>query len=227
MSKSKIKKLAVIRDDDASPCPFGLPITTGCCNVGDAIHRMAPLDSVGEKSKERVKKANGMVYVYHKTGKRCPFADGVMVKFGKVNCDWGDTAQGIKSVPFAGSPIYPQTFSGVGLDGLYGHPGGFYGDNNLSRNMFLGLFSLLGEHDSVDTIVKMADICDEKGDRETADKLDKIIEDIVTADDDGEKENAIKMLEDMLDEYKEKYDEENMNTGMLRELAEKWNMGRQ
>ena len=100
-------KLAVIRDDNLRGCPFGLPITEACEYAGDSIHRMAPLQAVPEEEKkELLVKANMVVYTYHKTGKRCPYADKLLPKHDKVDCDFGDTGQGQRSVPYRGSPLY-------------------------------------------------------------------------------------------------------------------------
>lgn len=125
-------------------CPFGLPITEGCKHVGKSVLRMCPLDYTDEEDKkEEIKKANKRVYIYHKTDDKCPFAVNIMTR-DTVNCDYGDVGQGLGGTEFTGSPLYPQTFAGVGLEGLYGFPLGFYADNNQSRNTPYGLFSLLG-----------------------------------------------------------------------------------
>jgi len=124
-------------------CPFGLPITHSCKNAGKSTLRMCPMDYVeGKGKKKEIKKANRRVYIYHKSGKRCPFAVNIMGK-NNVNCDWGDVGQGVGGAELTGSPLYPSTFAGI--EGLYGFPLGFYADNNQSRNTPYGLFSLLGE----------------------------------------------------------------------------------
>ena len=146
MSKPKNKKLAVIRGGDIRKCPFGLPVTIACENIGDAIARMAPLDvAETEEEREKLTKANRLVYINHKSGKKCPFADKILPNHGKVDCDYSDTGQGQQSADWAGSPLYPHTFTGIGYDGLYGYPLGFYADNNQSRNLFFGLFSFVGK----------------------------------------------------------------------------------
>ncbi|MDX1471911.1 MAG: hypothetical protein R3213_10475, partial [Flavobacteriaceae bacterium] len=170
------KKLAIIRGDEVRECPFGLPIVDACKHAGDSIGRMAPMDVAKEDSeKENLKKANRLVYLYNKTGKPCPFADKVLDNHDKVDCDYGDVGQGEKSTGLRGSPLYPSTFHGIGYDGMYGYPLGFYADNNESRNLFFGLFSLLGYH-SVEDIVKLANDFDNAGETEQADILDKLID---------------------------------------------------
>jgi len=126
-------------------CPFGLPLTQACRYAGDATLKMCPLDYTEEEDqKEEIKIANKRVYIYHKTGKRCPFAVNIMGK-DMVNCDWGDVGQGVGGAELTGSPLYPSTFAGIGIENLYGFPLGFYADNNQSRNTPHGLFSLLGK----------------------------------------------------------------------------------
>ena len=143
-----MKKCAFIRSDKkGDQCPFGLPITKACMNAGESVTHMCPTDFVeDEGKKERVKKANKRIYIYHKTGGRCLYAADVMEKFDSVNCNFGDTAAGMHGPAFTGSPLYAQSF-GTGIDGLYGFPMGMYSDNSQSRNLFFGLFSLVSEQD--------------------------------------------------------------------------------
>jgi hypothetical protein len=218
----KKNKLAVIRDNKLRDCPFGLPISEACQCAGDATHRMAPLSAVkDEEQKERLKKANSLVYVHHKTGKKCPFADKILEKYKKVDCDFGDTGQGQPHVPYRGSPLYPQTFTGIGLDGLYGYPLGFYADNNESRNLFFGLFSFLGS-DEAEKLIKLADRYDECGKKEKADKIDAIMKRLENVRDREEYKEAFAQLEECLDEYRQKYESERTDTGLLWELADRW-----
>lgn len=140
--------------DKAKRCPFGLPITLACGNAGESVTHMCPLESLPEANRERVGLANRRVYIYHKSGQRCLYAVDIMEAARAVNCDFGDAAAGMGGQAFTGSPLYTQTFSGIGLDGLYAFPMGFYADNNESRNLFQGLFSLLGA--AAPAIVKMA-----------------------------------------------------------------------
>lgn len=215
-------KLAVIRDDDLRGCPFGLPVTEACVHAGDSVHRMAPVDVVKDDDKQkRLKKANMVVYAHHKTGKRCPYADKVLPEHDKVDCDFGDTGQGQRSVPYRGSPLYPQTFQGIGLDGLYGYPLGFYADNNESRNLFFGLFSFLGSQE-IEQLVKLADEYDDSGDKDKANMVDEILSKLEDVRDIEEHAEALQTIESFLEEYRHKFDEERQDTGILFELAEKW-----
>jgi len=217
------KKEAVIRGGGIRVCPFGLPVSEACCNVGKAIHRMAPIITVEDENKqEKLTKANNLVYIYHKEGKQCPFADKVLKAQNKVDCDFGDTGQGQHSAPWQGSPLYTQTFQGIGLDGLYGYPLGFYADNNESRNLFFGLFSFLGKRRVVNELVKLAYDCEEKDNPEMASKLDEILENITKTKNKEELAEKLRQLENMLREYRELYEEDRMDSGLLYELAEKW-----
>lgn len=149
------KKCAFIRSDegDHKRCPFGLPIDKACKHVGDSVQNMMPLEETDKP--EKVKKANQRVYLYSRTNKTCPFAANIIDDMDSVNCNYGDHAAGAPlGTALIGSPLYPQTFSGIGMDGLYAFPMGFYADNNTSRNLFTGIFSLVGE--AAPTIIKNA-----------------------------------------------------------------------
>ena len=145
--KEKTKKVAFIRSDKNGQeysCPFGLPITVSCKHAGSAVANMCPLSLIEEEEKvEKVKKANQRIYLYFKEDKRCSYAGNVMEGRDVVNCDFGDTGQGMSMPALSGSPIYPQAFAGVS-GGVSAFPLGFYADNQESRNLFQGLFSLVG-----------------------------------------------------------------------------------
>lgn len=147
-----MKKCAFIRSDNKNSCPFGLPITAACHNAGNSVSHMCPISMVEETKGEVVKTANLRVYIYYKTGDRCMYAANIMDGQNVVNCNMGDSAAGMHSPAMSGSPLYTQNFAGVGLDGLYAYPLGFYADNNQSRNLFEGLFSLIGETETFEII---------------------------------------------------------------------------
>jgi hypothetical protein len=217
--KRKVK-LAIIRGDEVRDCPFGLPMVKACQNAGESVHRMAPLQSTDDlEEQEKIKKANKMVYVYHKTGDRCPYADKILEVQNKVDCDFGDTGQGFKSVPFHGSPLYPQTFHGIGLDGLYGYPLGFYADNNESRNLFFGLFSFLGAK-NMEELIKLADEYDEAGETEKADIVDNLVDKLQKLK--NEYGDTFDKVERYLSNYRQKYEAERADTGLLWELSDAW-----
>jgi hypothetical protein len=212
LDEESIEKEATIRGESVRECPFGLPIPEACINVGDAIHRMAPAED-----NQKLAKANRLVYAYHKGCKNCPYTDKVLEEHKKVDCDFGDTAAGKKSMPFRGSPLYPQTFHGIGLDGLYGYPLGFYADNNESRNLFFGLFSMLGSATTED-MIKLADQYDACGEKEKAEIMDTLLKKLQSIKE--EYKDTFEKIEKYLAEYRTKYETERNDTGLLWELAD-------
>jgi hypothetical protein len=214
---SVVVKESTIRGKNVRNCPFGLPIPEGCENAGNSIIRMAPIED--EKESDGIAKANRLVYAYHKECRKCPYADKILDEYGKVDCDFGDTAAGKRVPAFRGSPLFPQTFHGIGLDGLYGYPLGFYADNNESRNLFFGLFSLLGReiNNFVKLSVKYYDKCDkpEKDDllQNLLIKLEKIKEEYTKTFDKVEK---------YLSKQRQKYENKRSDTGLLYHLSDKW-----
>lgn len=212
-----MKKCSFIRSDKKdveNRCPFGLPITEGCGHAGACISNMCPLEMVEESKRERVKKANSRVYLYYADGNKCLYAANVIEKYKAVNCNFGDTAQGMPTPALSGSPIFPQTFAGVGTDGLYGFPLGFYGDNNESRNLFQGLFSLVGSKGF--EIIKEA-ILDN-------DKMKSIMDKI----EDGEKLTTEEFLlvSSALESCREKFEDNRSDSPKLVELDNRWNSHR-
>lgn len=180
-----MRKISFIRSDKKDKnqrCPFGLPITEACHCAGSSVANMCPLDVIeGDEKQAKVKKANSRVYLYYKDDTRCLYADDIIDKLGAVNCDFGDTGQGMHTPLFTGSPIYPQAFSGVS-GGVSAFPLGFYADNSESRNLFQGLFSLVGNKSY--EIIKQAILEDprlesvigklERGEELTKEEKDKI-----------------------------------------------------
>lgn len=212
-----MKKCAWIRSDKdqgQGKCPFGLPITEACKHAGDAVTHMCPVKTVPEEKREPVEKANKRVYLYYKTDNRCIYAANVLEERGVVNCDFGDTAAGMHTPTFSGSPLYAQTFSGIGLDGLYAFPLGFYADNNESRNLFQGLFSLVGN--------EAYDIIKESAVRTSPVKeiLEKISNDEPLTTDEQ------LALVQTLSRCRQKHEEEATDTGKLYEMVRLWNSRR-
>jgi len=147
----KIKKLAVIRSDgQQDACPFGLPIPFGCKRAGELITRMAPIDILGEdaseEEKEEIAHANRRLLMWLLSEEKC----GVCKYAGKlfkdkdvVECNWDTDVSGDHEGPaLLGSPFYYKHFSGLGLDGLYSYPLGFYTDNSIDRGMYYGMYSI-------------------------------------------------------------------------------------
>jgi hypothetical protein len=146
MSK-KIVKLAMIRKENEDACPFGLPILLGCKNVGDLIDKMAPINVMGEDSSEEEKQAiitaNNHLLNWKSPGAPCKYADKIIGNKEAVECDWGtNTAGEAGGTALEGSPWYYKHFSGIGLDGLYSYPLGYFSDNSIDRGMYTGMFSI-------------------------------------------------------------------------------------
>lgn len=144
----KIKKLAVIRSDRQDQCPFGLPITFGCKRAGALIARMAPTDVLGEdatdEEKEEVANANRRLLMWmlsEESGGRCKYAGKIFNDKNAVECSWEDDVNQEGSA-LLGSPFYYRHFSGIGLDGLYSYPLGFYTDNSIDRGIYRGMYSI-------------------------------------------------------------------------------------
>jgi len=208
----KMKKCAFIRSDEKGDkrCPFGLPITEACEHAGDSVAHMCPMNMVTSDKQDKVKMANARVYIYYKTGDRCMYAANVIKEKGVVNCDFGDTAAGMHGPAFVGSPLYAQTFSGIGLDGLYAFPLGFYADNNQSRNLFEGLFSLIGFQKP--EIVKNA-VLDNPEMKKIVEKLEEGIK--LTTDEAMDLRNAV-------EQCRKEFEENRIDSAKADELARKW-----
>jgi hypothetical protein len=160
----KLVKLAVIRSDTEARCPFGLSIPDGCSKVGPAIRQMAPLDTLGEdasdEEKAEITAANNDVFMWLASGERCPYAAKLFEDKDVVECSWA--AEEGEGSP-VGSPFYYKHFSGIGLDGLYSYPTGYYTDNSIDRGMYYGMYSIesTGEK-NIEHIKKEADGTKEK-----------------------------------------------------------------
>jgi len=128
-------------------CPFGLPVCSGCESIGSAASMLIVLDD--EMSKEERDSAmsdNLDVLISCGSEERCPFADMILPDSGTVDCKF-DRAKGSRpagNVGLQGSPLYPHTFVGNQPEAGYGYPMEYYSDNNESRNVYYGLYSLIG-----------------------------------------------------------------------------------
>jgi len=168
LKKKRRLKIATIRKDGADPCPFGLPVPMGCQAAGKFIDQMAPLDvmEVGDNPLDAQKAARETAdgepafggaeiqganmrllswAVMQEGPVRCRYADKIFPGLKGVECNYGDTAPGQRQTGvILSSPYYAQVFQGIGLDGLYSYPLGFYADFNVSRNLFYAIYSLQG-----------------------------------------------------------------------------------
>ena len=142
-------KLAKIRSNDSEGCPFGLKIPMGCKSAGEIITKMAPLsmlgDEVDEESKGKLIKANKHLFVLYADGDRCAYAGKLFKEKEAVECNWGTNAPGVsQDSALLGSPYYSKVYNNVAYDGLFSYPQGWYGDENISRNLYYGAYSLQG-----------------------------------------------------------------------------------
>jgi hypothetical protein len=164
--KSLPVKQAAIRKNESDPCPFGLPIPFGCKHAGTHIDRMASYDMIGDdpSPEEKTKIGNANVRLLAQCimssteePQSCRYAAKIIENKDAVECNYYDSAPGIsnKSTPQP-SPFYAQIFSGVGLNGLYTYPIGYYADYDLSRNLFYGLMSVQGDTDLLCKIVSIS-----------------------------------------------------------------------
>jgi hypothetical protein len=203
------KRCWIRGEDKGKKCPFGLPIALACQHAGESVTHMCPLEALPGNKRERVALANRRVYMYHKNDQRCLYAVNVFDEAKAVNCDFGDVAQGMGGPAFSGSALYTQTFSGVGLDGLYAFPMGYYADNNESRNLFQGLFSLLGSS-AMPGILRTALLTSGN----LWDKLRK--GESLTQEERAELENVV-------GECRQEFEDGRRDSAKARELADKWN----
>lgn len=162
----KIVKLAVIRKNEVDSCPFGLSIPDGCKNAGEAIDKMAPVDILGPTSspeeQAEIAKANNHILKWKGSGQPCKYAGQILEGKQAVECNWDTEAAGdTQHATLRGSPFYYKHFSGIGLDGLYSYPLGYYSDNSIDRGMYYGMYSLEGiSSNESDEIVKDAEDSD-------------------------------------------------------------------
>jgi hypothetical protein len=167
-------KLAVIRKNESDPCPFGLPIPFACKHAGNMIEKLAPLDVMDDATEEegqRIADANVRMlgWLLMKSTEQpcqCPYAAKIFKDKEAVECNYYDTAPGQdQKAALMAAPFYSQIFSGLGLNGLFTYPIGYYADYNISRNLFYGIFSLQGA-ERREVLKKLAGEALERAERE-------------------------------------------------------------
>ena len=139
----------------AKECPFGLPITYACKFAGgvtnsgntSAISSMTPL-SIAQNSDDlkKIIENNLENLLLLKEGAKCPFADRIFDAKEVVECKFDENQKNMSagSSGLNGSPLYPQLMIGNMPQPQYGYPLEYYSDNNESRNIYYGIFSLIG-----------------------------------------------------------------------------------
>jgi len=148
-------KLSIIRDNTGNPCPFGLSIPFACKNAGNIVDHMVPLTVLGQEANEEeikmLSQANQQLFDFQHKSEKCKFSNMIMGK--AVDCTFDTETQGVQSnnAPI-GSPFYAKPYGNVSLDGLNVLPIGENRDSNMSRNLYYGIFSLLGSAKKSETI---------------------------------------------------------------------------
>jgi hypothetical protein len=136
-------------------CPFGLPIPDACKCIGGKVSDdgmpvvayMKPLSTAeNDESLKVILEDNIEMFMLTTEVAACPFADAILEDKSSVDCKY-DPNQSRKpagNVSLEGSPLYPQLMIGNMHSPQYGYPLEYYSDNNESRNVYYGLFSLVG-----------------------------------------------------------------------------------
>tara|TARA_B100000131_G_scaffold322185_1_gene375291 strand:+ start:8577 stop:9005 length:429 start_codon:yes stop_codon:yes gene_type:complete len=134
-------------------CPFGLSIPGGCKSAGGsvsgsnsaAVSQMQVID-VKDDDLEEVIDSNIEILLAVEEPGRCPFADMIIEDREAVDCKFDESLSSMPAgnVGLNGSPLYPHTFVGNMSEAQYGYPLDHYSDNNESRNVYYGLYSLIG-----------------------------------------------------------------------------------
>ena len=136
-------------------CPFGLPIVDGCKMAGGpagesgsaAILDMHPLEAAESKEEAKEIADNNLeIMLMVEEYSRCPFADMVFEEKKSVDCKYDPKQSTIPAgnVGLNGSPLYPHIMMGNMPEAQYGYPLDYYSDNNESRNVYYGIYSLVG-----------------------------------------------------------------------------------
>ena len=136
-------------------CPFGLPVTEACSVIGgktaDDEYAIISMNSVedsdlDEEELERIADGNMEFMLSVDRPKKCPFADRIFSKKDSVDCKYDEESQVIPagSVGLNGSPLYPHIMIGNMPKAQYGYPLDKYSDDNESRNIYYGIYSLIG-----------------------------------------------------------------------------------
>lgn len=160
-----VVKLAVIRQTGHRACPFGLPIAGACQHAGDSVYRMTPLDLVDKEDVEKYQNANKKVYLHHRTGQRCPFADKIVEEAPIVHCDFQDGGEGLRDSPMRASPYYPRVFNGLannsggGVAGLIAYPLNSYWENMEAQQLFSSMLTMYANDRDVKIDKTGADEC--------------------------------------------------------------------
>jgi hypothetical protein len=124
--EKKIVKLAIIRGDSKTACPYGLDIPNACGVAGACVDNMNPIEDVkdlSEEDKEGIIKSNiRILTMNHSEKAKCKFANYIFKDKEMVECNFGDTGAGLGNANI-NSPAPLAQYLGVGF---YSLPLGFY-----------------------------------------------------------------------------------------------------
>ena len=136
-------------------CPYGLAVPAACSSVGgqvkdakgSVVFEMISINNAETKEEaEKITDSNLELMLMIDKPARCPFADLIIEDSGSVDCkfDPKQTTIPAGNVGLNGSPLYPHIMIGNMPEAQYGYPLDYYSDNNESRNVYYGLYSLVG-----------------------------------------------------------------------------------
>lgn len=136
-------------------CPFGLPIPGGCTSAGGVsdeagnsviFYMQAIDDSMSDEEAEEAMEGNWELLFSVDEDSKCPFADMIFEEKESVDCKYDEKLGTLPAgnVGLQGSPLYPHIHIGNMPEAQYGYPLEYYSDNNESRNVYYGLYSLIG-----------------------------------------------------------------------------------
>ena len=136
-------------------CPFGLPVPGGCTGAGgqledsknSAVSYMQPIDdSMSDEESEEAMENNWELLFSIDEDRKCPFADMIFEDKESVDCKYDEASGSLPAgnVGLQGSPLYPHVHVGNMPKAQYGYPLEYYSDDNESRNVYYGLYSLIG-----------------------------------------------------------------------------------
>jgi hypothetical protein len=124
---NKVVKLAVIRDNKERQCPFGLPVTDACYNVGKLVNNMVSMSEMDDEDEINVtRKSNNRIFMFSREsddnksekGKNiCKYANHIF-KDGKVECSNGHYGEGVGNFTVNPGPLL-NTYLGVGYNSQY------------------------------------------------------------------------------------------------------------
>ena len=125
MENKKIVRLAIIRENEEKICPFGLNIPDGCSMAGKLVDKMTMIEGqdISDEDKKTIIQANTRVMMLSDEPKcKCKFANYIFKKEngeneGKVECNYGDSGQGLGVVPFGTTEPLHQ-YLGVSFQSL-------------------------------------------------------------------------------------------------------------